>query len=448
VILMSPGTPRGRTVHRVVRLTAGLAVLAGLLAGCSADGSLPALAPAAPGGGGSGPALSPTGVFNGDLPNGTVPSSLAPAAFYRVPSPLPAAPAGTLIRTQQISSPGGIPTGAHTYRVLYHSRSLTGADIAVSGLVIVPATAPPRGGYPILAWAHGTTGIADQCAPSRSNQVFIPYAAQLLARGFVIAATDYEGLGTAGIHPYLVGTSEARSVLDGARAARALVGARTSGTVVVMGHSQGGQAALFAGEIAPIYAPDLFVAGIVAIAPVGSVADFVPANPPDTPVAAQTFALMAVVAWAQYYPGVPLRSALTAYGARFEPVVDGACADRLGSALVNIPADRIFVNGWSTSGSMAVPILANEPGGAPSAAPILVAQGTADVLVPASGTERLVADRLCGTENDTVDFDEFAGSGHTSVLAAAQAPVLGWIGARLSGAHPVDTCGGPPNLLS
>ena len=443
---MSPRTRSGRAWIRGLRLVTAVVAGSILLAACapSSDGSLPALAPAAPGDGGNGPALSPTGIFKGDLPNGTVPPSLAPSAFYRAPSPLAPAPAGTLIRTQEITSPDGMPVGSHSYRILYHSRSLTGADIAVSGLVVVPGGPPPRGGYRILAWAHGTTGMADQCAPSMASQFFIPYAAQLLAQGFVIAATDYEGLGTAGIHPYLVGTSEGRGVLDAARAARDLLGSRASRTVVIMGHSQGGQAALFAGEIAPIYAPDLSVTGVVAIAPVGSVAEFVPADPPATPVPAETFALMAVIAWAQYYPGVPLRSALTPYGARFKPVVDGACADRLGAALSSIPADRLFVKDWSTSGSMAVPILANEPGGAPSAAPIFLAQGLSDSIVPASATASMVDQRLCGTEDDTVQFDEYLGKGHTSVLTAAGPDILNWISARLAGARAPDTCGGSP----
>ena len=95
----------------------------------------------------------------------------------------------------------------------------------------------------------------------------VPGLSDYLKAGFVVAATDYEGLGTPGIHPYLLGASEGRGVLDAARAARRLPGLHTSSTVMIYGHSQGGQAALFAGELAPTYAPDLHLAGVVAAAP-------------------------------------------------------------------------------------------------------------------------------------------------------------------------------------
>ena len=120
-----------------------------------------------------------------------------------------------------------------------------------------------------MSWAHGTSGLADTCTPSRAADAAsaVPYVADLLARGYVVAAADYEGLGTPGPHPYLVGPSEGRSVLDAARAARHIDGAGAGRTVVVAGHSEGGQAAVFAGELARRYAPDLDVRGAAALAP-------------------------------------------------------------------------------------------------------------------------------------------------------------------------------------
>ena len=176
------------------------------------------------------------------------------------PSPLPAAAPGTLIRAEPI----GAPAGARAWRILYHSRALDGRDVAESGLVVAPTGPAPAGGRPVMSWAHGTSGLADTCAPSRAADAAsaVPYVADLLARGYVVAAADYEGLGTPGPHPYLVGPSEGRSVLDAARAARHVDGAGAGRTVVVAGHSQGGQAAVFAGELARRYAPDLDVRGV------------------------------------------------------------------------------------------------------------------------------------------------------------------------------------------
>ena len=95
----------------------------------------------------------------------------------------------------------------------------------------------------------------------------------------IVAATDYQGLGTPGSSPYLVGHSEAQGVLDAARAARNLVGDAASNTVVVLGYSQGGQAALFAGQIAQSYAPELYLAGVAAVAPVTSLTELAPSVP-------------------------------------------------------------------------------------------------------------------------------------------------------------------------
>ena len=127
-------------------------------------------------------------------------------------------PPGTIIRSQPIAA----PPGAKAWKVLYHSRSVGGDDVAVSGVVVAPTGAAPKGGRTVVTWAHGTTGLADQCAPSKSTDAAttIPFVDDLLHAGYVVTATDYEGLGTPGVHAYLVGQSEGRSVLDAARAAR------------------------------------------------------------------------------------------------------------------------------------------------------------------------------------------------------------------------------------
>ncbi len=142
--------------------------------------------------------------------------------------------------------------------------AVDGRDIAVSGVVVVPTSATPKAGRPVVTWAHGTTGMGDQCAPLKQADAAsaIPYVKQLVDAGYVVAATDYEGLGTPGVHPYLVGESEGRSVLDVARAARGLNGSGASDRVLVAGHSQGGQSALFAGELAASYSPELDMLGV------------------------------------------------------------------------------------------------------------------------------------------------------------------------------------------
>ncbi len=170
----------------------------------------------------------------------------AQTPFYQASEQEIAGPPGTLIRQEPMF---GAPDGAAAYRVLYRSTSPDGAPIAVSGVIIVPNGPAPEGGRPIVAWAHPTTGIVPRCAPSLAMFIFQQIAGSrpMVERGYAIAATDYPGLGTPGPHPYLVGDSEARAVIDSVRAARQLPGIGNADRYAVWGHSQGGQAALFTG---------------------------------------------------------------------------------------------------------------------------------------------------------------------------------------------------------
>jgi hypothetical protein len=126
-----------------------------------------------------------------------------------------------LLRQQHMS---GAPLDATAYRVLYRSRGLNEEPIAVSGVVIIPGGPAPPGGRPIIAWAHPTSGVVPHCAPSLAIFFFqqVQGLREMVRRGYIVAATDYPGLGTAGPHPYLVGISEGRAVLDSVRAARNL----------------------------------------------------------------------------------------------------------------------------------------------------------------------------------------------------------------------------------
>ncbi|MDG3439602.1 lipase family protein [Nitrospirillum amazonense] len=152
-------------------------------------------------------------------------------------------------------------------RILYTATSGVGRGLVpVSGIVYLPAGAPPPGGWPILAWAHGTTGFADVCAPSWRGQPArdVAYLQRWMEAGFAVVATDYEGLGTKGVHPYLLWKSEGRSILDAVRAALKAKPGVLRNQVVIAGQSQGSGAALGATYLAPDYAPDLHVLGTVA----------------------------------------------------------------------------------------------------------------------------------------------------------------------------------------
>ncbi|MZD07679.1 alpha/beta fold hydrolase [Streptomyces sp. SID5785] len=169
-------------------------------------------------------------------------------------------------------------SAARAERILYHSRSLKGDDITVSGAVLTPKGTAPEGGWPVVSWAHGSSGISDRCAPSTAPDAngdidlygYGDFVAELLDAGYAVAATDYEGLGTDGDHPYIVADSEGRSVIDAARAAMQ-ADPSLSRSVTFVGHSQGGQAAIAAGELATTWGRGLDVRGTVGLAPVTNV---------------------------------------------------------------------------------------------------------------------------------------------------------------------------------
>ena len=202
--------------------------------------------------------------------HGTVESGPSGTRFYTPPKTLPKGTHGTPVWQRKLTGKAVLRSARRNTLLLYRSQSVDGKTIVVSGTVAIPKGEAPKSGWPVVTWAHGTVGIADRCAPSGSGMP-LSYDSALLNRwlraGYAVVRTDYEGFGTPGAHPYLIGDSEGRSVLDMVRAARRLdadIGKR----VVIAGHSQGGQAALFAGSLARRWTPELSVRGTLAFAPV------------------------------------------------------------------------------------------------------------------------------------------------------------------------------------
>ncbi|MFJ8403657.1 alpha/beta hydrolase family protein [Streptomyces microflavus] len=206
----------------------------------------------------------------------------APAgdAFYTPPVPLPDGSPGDPIRARPLDNAAAAVPGGENWLVLHRSEGADGSPVATSGVIALPdrtAHPVPAGGYPVISWAHGTVGVANRCAPSRDrgdtgaspmNAYPLTLLGHFLDRGWAVAMTDYEALGTGTadrLHPYLCGRSEAMGVLDIVTAARRLFPGEIGERFAVVGHSQGGQAALFAAHHAPGRVEGLV--GVAAIAP-------------------------------------------------------------------------------------------------------------------------------------------------------------------------------------
>ena len=198
--------------------------------------------------------------------------------FYVWEGALPKQP-GEMLRQEPLPEDHRQPAAAQSLRILYSSTDGVGnhARTVVSGALYLPKGAMPAGGWPIVAWAHGTTGIADVCAPSwRGNtERDREYLDAWLSQGFAVVATDYQGLGTPGVHPYLLWRPEGYSVLDSVRAALHRYPQQLNNRVVLVGQSQGSGAALGATYLAPTYAREIKVLGTVAT---GLVVTFRPAG--------------------------------------------------------------------------------------------------------------------------------------------------------------------------
>jgi pimeloyl-ACP methyl ester carboxylesterase len=352
------------------------------------------------------------------------------AAFYEPPDPLPPGEPGELIRAAPITS----AAGTQAWRVLYHSRAPDGRDIAVSGVVVAPRGDPPAGDRPVVSYAHGTTGLADACAPSRLDGADqVADILGLVDDGYVVAATDYEGLGTPGRHPYLVGESEGRSTLDAVRAAQAIPEAGAGDRVVVFGHSQGGHAALFAGEVAPEYAPELDLLGVGAGAPVPGVEPWFEALA-DEP-AYGGFLVMGALGVEAAFPDAGARSLLTADADADADMVDAACG---GEILGRYEGRIVAARDRDDTLGLDRALRATEPGHAPIVAPVVVWQGDEDAIVPQAVVDALVA-RACAA-GSAVEYRITPGADHGEAWSENERFVTEWIRGRFAGAPARSTC--------
>ncbi|TAJ48060.1 MAG: alpha/beta fold hydrolase [Herbiconiux sp.] len=356
-------------------------------------------------------------------------------SFYRVDAPMAAAAPGTLIRSEPIAN---APAGSTAWRVLYHSTDVHGTDIVVSGVVVAPDGDAPPGGRPIVSWGHPTTGTAVKCAPSVGIDPFdlIEGLKQLLDAGYVVAATDYSGLGVDGPasqtpDSYLIGVTEGNNILDAARAARALDGAGAGTALALWGHSQGGQAALFAAQLAPAYAPEFDLKGVAVAAPATGLAALLKADISD--ISGVTIGQYAFAAFASVYgpttPGAELNTILTPPAAALTDQMNSLCLlgenkelHTLGEPLIGdyLAADPATTEPWATL------LTQNTPGATHLTVPLFVAQGDSDTLVHPEVTAAFVQhERDIGT---VVTAETIEGTGHGLVADRAMPAVMTWLG--------------------
>lgn len=373
-----------------------------------------------------------------------------PGSFYAYDDDVPTEP-GVVVRSEGFDR--AVPPGATAHRFLY--TTATGSDGAAiaSATVLVPDGPVPDGGVrPVLAWAHGTTGIANGCAPSVLPEPWggIPALEEIIAAGWIVVATDYVGLGTEGTHQYLVGDTAAYNVLDSIRALDSLDdqdpdvfgSAELGDRPVVWGHSQGGHSALFTAQFAADYAPEIDLAGVAGIAPATDLAALLAAAD-DSPVG-KVLSSLTMVSWADVYPDVDLDTFVRPAARPLVEDMASRCLTAPGALLTLVEAaalrQSVFAVDPATTEPTASLLRENSPAG-PFDLPVFVAQGEADEVVAPAVTEAFV-DQTCET-GDVIELHTYADGTHLSVAeedSPVDGPLLAWTEDRFADAPAPTAC--------
>jgi fermentation-respiration switch protein FrsA (DUF1100 family) len=370
-------------------------------------------------------AAAPSAMAKGSPPPDGLPK------FYAVPSKLPSVP-GKLIKAEKVGAP---KIDGSVYRVMYSSENEQGDVTAVTGVVLIPEGKAPSGGWPVVSWAHGTNGMADECAPSLDADgaaLSVDASNELLAQGWMVVASDYEGEGTPGLHPYIAGPNAARNAIDIVRASGGVDGADPSDQYVVWGHSQGGHTAVFVEDIAADYAPDLTLDGVVAGAPPSQfnlLYNFLITSP------FKHYLMMASGGLNAAYGDelAPLDKVLTPEGIELLAELDKGCSDYIAKKFKPIDPETVLLGDPFLVPEWAALLNANDPQqiAVPSATPLLIIHGGADEQIP-TASSAILSSHYCdiGQAHERWVYPD---QKHAAVIAPSFDDMVSWIDARFSG---------------
>jgi acetyl esterase/lipase len=336
------------------------------------------------------------------------------------------------------------PDGMQAWRIAYWTSNGRGAPIRVTGMVVAPREAIPPKPRDVLAWTHGTSGVATRCAPSLSP-VFWIHSPGLegVRKGYVVVAPDYPGLGSAGVHPYLVGPDTGRSVLDAVRAARSISGAAAGNRFAVWGESQGGHAALWTGQIAHAYAPDLQLVGVAAAAPPTDLIQNL-RQVPNKAVGAMMTAFLGY-SWSHHYDAPLAAFAGPQTRGIITRLAQNNCIElekkpKLGTMLGIVTVQsRLKGKDLGTIEPWARLARTNSPSTRSFGVPLLIAQNPKDDLV-APAVTRAYAHALCAA-GARLHYVSITGSGHATSAKDSSRETLAWIADRFAGKRAPSSCG-------
>ncbi len=350
-------------------------------------------------------------------------------SFYDTPHPLPAGKLGELIRAEPAEE-YELPPEVSAVRILYHSRSAAGEDVAASGVVLIPSEGkPPAGGWPVIAWAHGTTGVARACAPSLMRNVgHGPFLSMYVNLGYAVVATDYAGLGSNFRNAFLDAQSNATDVIGSVSAARSAVpqlGARW----IAMGESEGGLAAVAVAEKQNEIRDPGYL-GSIAISRMADAKEIYTRSPQ-----APSSSMFAFLAYGikTLYPQFPANDMLTEKALAVYHQIEENCGEA-----AEIPPTEMLKPGWENNEFVKQYFARNALGQTPARGPILVISGDADRAVPTSLTAPVI-NRMC-KQGDRVQWERYRDLDPARVIGDSVRDQIAWIEGRFAGRPAPANC--------
>ena len=351
--------------------------------------------------------------------------------FYEVPNPLPLGKPGDLIRAEEFDE-YVLPPGVLAVRILYHSRSANTDDIAVSGVVLYPDKKAPRGGWPLLAWAHPLNGVARNCAPSLTrNLQHGPYLSMYVNLGYAVVATDYAGLGTAFRNAFSDMQSNAKDVIYSIPAARAAVPQLNSQWVAV-GLGDGGPAVAGVAELEG----DLHDSGYLGSIVISGLGDPQEGYQPSGSGQVES-PLFLAYGIQTVYPRFNPKDILTGKGLSLYPQVEKSCTDPGQQS----PSEILNPN-WANNGFVKQYFARNAPGLRHAQRPMLIISSALDRGIPLSRTAQAVS-AMC-KRGEEIQFERYPESEQSSLFGDSVGDQISWIQTRFADRPAANNCSVQP----
>jgi pimeloyl-ACP methyl ester carboxylesterase len=358
--------------------------------------------------------------------------------FYDAPK-LSGSKPGDLLRQESFDG-YLLPKGARAVRILYHSLDAAGRDVATSAVILLPAAPAPAGGWPVIAWAHGTTGVARLCAPSLQKD--LAYGEEgllpMVRAGFAVVATDYHGLGTVGPHQYVNKLAQAQDVvysIPAARAAEPSLGRRW----VAVGHSQGGLAAWGVAELEAVrHDPDYL--GAISVAGGGNIEGIL-RSMSDTSSSAAYYLMYMAYAIHAASPEFRPEAMLAGHGLKeYSAATTQGCWNYAYASFIGHEHEVSSVTGWTDTAAAKRFFHDAEIGRAPIAGPLLVIAGEGDQTVPIAHVRAAVS-TAC-RNGIALQFRAYPGLDHDPTMDKSTPDQLTWIRDRMDGKPVPNSCPG------